>query len=62
MGIRGRVGVNPTELAACQIQIAKWIAKRDKLIREARKEGHSLRAIAYAAGLSHTAVAKILNR
>lgn len=54
--------MNTTELAQCQVQIAKWIAKRDKLIREARREGLSLRAIADAAGLTHTAIAKILAR
>lgn len=54
--------MNTTELAQCQIQIAKWIAKRDKLIRAARAEGQPLRAIGEAAGLSHTAIAKILAR
>ena len=54
--------VNTAELAQCEVQIAKWVAKRDKLIREARREGLSLRAIADAAGISHTAVAKILAR
>lgn len=33
-----------------------------RLIRLARSEGHSLRAIAAAAGVSHTAIAKILAR
>jgi len=50
------------ELAQTKVQIGKWVAKRDQLIREARDEGHSLRAIAEAAGLTHTAVAKILAR
>lgn len=54
--------MNATELAQCQVQIAKWVAKRDRLIREARKEGWSLRAIGEAAGLTHTAIAKILAR
>ena len=54
--------MNTAELAQCEVQIAKWVAKRDKLIREARREGLSLRAIADAAGISHTAVAKILAR
>jgi lambda repressor-like predicted transcriptional regulator len=36
--------------------------RRDALIREARAEGSSLRAIGRATGLSHTAVAKILAR
>jgi len=54
--------VNAAELAQCEQQIAKWVAKRDRLIRAARDEGLSLRKIADAAGLSHTAVAKILAR
>jgi hypothetical protein len=36
--------------------------KRDHWIREARSEGRTLRAIAEATGLSHTAIAKILAR
>lgn len=54
--------VNTDELAKCQVQIATWVAKRDRLIHEARDEGLSLRTIASAAGLSHTAIAKILAR
>lgn len=37
-------------------------ASRDELIVEAHKDGHSLRTIAEAAGLSHTAIAKIVER
>ena len=37
-------------------------ARRDQLIREMRAEGATLRAIAAEAGLTHTAVAKILAR
>jgi hypothetical protein len=54
--------VNAGELAQCQTQIEKWVAKRDKLVVAARSEGNSLRAIAEAVGLSHTAIAKILER
>lgn len=50
------------ELAQCQVQIGKWVAKRDRLIREARDDGETLRAIAEAAGLTHTGVKKILER
>lgn len=50
------------ELAACKKQIGKWVDKRNALIRGLGKQGHSLRTIAQAAGLSHTAVAKILAR
>lgn len=52
--------MNADELAQCQTQIDKWVAKRNRLISEAHAEGLSLRAIAAAAGLSHTAIAKIL--
>lgn len=54
--------MNATELAQCQVQIDKWVAKRDRLIRAARAEGVALRTIADAAGLSHTAIAKICQR
>lgn len=37
----------------------KWTATRNDLIRQARADGVALRTIAKAAGLSHTAVAKI---
>jgi lambda repressor-like predicted transcriptional regulator len=47
--------------------VARWAdkareatARRDNLIRDMRSEGCSLRQIAAAAGLSHTAIAKIL--
>jgi lambda repressor-like predicted transcriptional regulator len=36
--------------------------KRDYWIKQAHKEGSSLRNIGYATGLSHTAIAKILAR
>lgn len=49
--------------------VAVWARKareaterRDAEIRQMRGEGASLRAIAEAAGMSHTAVAKILAR
>lgn len=35
---------------------AEWIAERDRLIREAREAGGSLREIADLVGVSHTAV------
>jgi len=56
--------LHPTtvDLAQCQTQIAKWTAKRDRLIRDMRQDGLSLRQIAVAAGLSHTAVANIVGR
>lgn len=34
----------------------------ERLIRQAHKDGHSLRQIAAVAGVSHTAIAKILAR
>ncbi len=39
-----------------------WTARRDLLIRQAHDDGLSLRAIGEVAGLSHTAIAKILAR
>lgn len=49
--------------------VARWAEKareatelRDEAIRSMRADGASLRAIGIAAGLSHTAVAKILGR
>lgn len=50
------------ELRTAGEQIGTWTAKRDQLIREAHAQGLSLRAIAEAVGLSHTGVAKILER
>jgi hypothetical protein len=49
-------------LAQCQVEIQKWTDLRDRLIREARDAGRSLREIGDEAGISHTAVAKILAR
>lgn len=46
------------ENAATKAQ--EWTARRNDLIRQARAEGSSLRAIGRATGLSHTAIAKIL--
>ena len=37
-------------------------ARRDELIRQMRGEGATLRAIAEAAGLTHSAIALILKR
>lgn len=50
-------------------EVASWARKareatgrRDEEIRRMRAEGSTLRAIAEAAGLTHTAIAKIVNR
>lgn len=43
-------------------KIGEWTAERDRLVREARASGRSLRAIAADARLSHPAVVKILAR
>lgn len=50
-------------------EVASWArkareatARRDQAIRRMRDQGASLRAIAEAASLSHTAIAKILSR
>lgn len=50
------------ELEQAAVQLQKWTARRNLLIAKARADGESLRTIASAAGLSHTAVAKILAR
>lgn len=50
------------ELSKAAAKARGWTARRDALIRAGRNEGQSLRALAAEAGLSHTAVAKILAR
>jgi AraC-like DNA-binding protein len=69
MGRRGRVSAleqldeDDDLLRHAAQQIRHWTEVRNEQIRFARKvQGESLRTIAAAAGLSHTAVAKILNR
>lgn len=44
------------DLAQAGVQLQKWTAKRDTLIREAVAAGGSLREVGEAVGLSHTAV------
>jgi lambda repressor-like predicted transcriptional regulator len=39
-----------------------WTSMRDEAIQQMRAEGASLRTIAQAAGLSHSAIVKILAR
>lgn len=48
------------QLASQAHKAREATARRDALIRAMRSEGATLRAIAEAAGLTHTAVAKIL--
>jgi DNA invertase Pin-like site-specific DNA recombinase len=50
------------QLASQARKAREATARRDALIRQMRDEGATLRAIADAAGLTHTAVAKILAR
>lgn len=50
------------EVASLAKQGREAIAGRDAAIRAMRYEGASLRTIADAAGLTHTAIAKILSR
>lgn len=57
----------PTTTSAAKVQSWAWkaqraTAERDAAIRAMRDEGASLRTIAEAAGLTHTAIAKILAR
>lgn len=54
--------MTPKEVASWARKAREATARRDKAIRAMRAEGASLRAIADAASLSHTAVAKILAR
>jgi hypothetical protein len=37
-------------------KVAEWTAERDRLIKQAVREGGSLREVGAAAGISHTAV------
>ena len=50
------------ELASQAQKAREAVSRRDALIRQMRVEGSPLRTIAEAAGLSHTAIAKILSR
>lgn len=50
------------ELASQARKAREATARRDELICQMRAEGGSLRTIAFIAGLSHTAVKKILVR
>lgn len=50
------------ELAAWARKAREATEHRDQLIRQMRAEGSPLRTIAEAAGLSHTAIAKIVGR
>lgn len=46
----------------CSARYRRALADRNEAILTAAKEGMSLREIAEAAGLSHTAIRKIINR
>lgn len=60
------VAMNEAEKLAhvelCSEDVAKATMIRDIAIRDLRADGVSLRKIAAAAGLSHTAIAKICER
>lgn len=60
----GRNGpMNTGQQLASQARKAREATlRRDELIRQMKTEGASLRTIAEAAGLTHTAIAKILAR
>jgi lambda repressor-like predicted transcriptional regulator len=56
-------------MAPTGVELQRWSKKareaterRDTLIRQMRAEGSTLRSIAEAAGLSHTAIVKIVSR
>ena len=63
---QGSTYVDPLTPLRCAAEEAERardaIARRDGWIAEARHEGSTLRAIGLATGLSHTAIAKILDR
>lgn len=50
------------ELASVSRQARKFTAKRDELIRAAKEEGHTLRAIGEVAGLTAPGVQRVLKR
>lgn len=55
--------MTPAQRVASEAKKARLATqRRDDAIREMRAEGATLRAIAAKAGLSHTAIAKILSR
>lgn len=59
----GAVTPSTAQALASQARKAREaVSRRDQLIRQMRAEGATLRAIAEAAGVTHTAVAKILAR
>lgn len=55
-------GTTAQQLASQAKKAREATARRDQLIRQMRDEGSTLRSIAEACGLTHTAVAKILSR
>jgi lambda repressor-like predicted transcriptional regulator len=54
--------VTAKEVASWSRKAREATLRRDGAIRAMRAEGATLRAIAEAAGLTHTAIAKILSR
>lgn len=59
----GAVTPSTSQALASQARKAREaVARRDQLIRQMRAEGATFRAIAEAAGLTHTAIAKIVAR
>jgi hypothetical protein len=54
--------VTAKEVASWSRKAREATLRRDEAIRAMRAEGATLRAIAESAGLTHTAIAKILSR
>ena len=54
--------VTPNALRGAKHRVQDAIKHRDKLIRQAVKEGGSYREVAALAGVSHQTVANIVNR
>ena len=59
---RGNRSRGMSELTNAAKKARDWTVKRDALIRERHAAGVSLRAIGEEAGLSHSAIAKIVER
>ena len=50
------------EIKHADTKAADWIAKRNRLIIQAHREGVSLRAIAAATSITHDTISKIIKK
>jgi transposase len=51
-----------TQLSRTADKAAKALEERDRLVEQARNEGHPIRTVAKAAGVSHQTVVNIIAR